>query len=364
MTTTVLAARGLCRPGPLAPGWLAADEGLVVEVGAGPPPPGAEDLGDVVLAPAFVDLQVNGVGDIDLATADPAGWRTVGAHLARHGVAAYLATFVSAPLDAYNPMLDRLATATAAARGGAAALGAHLEGPFLGGAPGAHRPELLRTADLAWLRRLLDAHPGLVRMITLAPEADPGLAATAALVERGVLVAIGHSTATEDRARAAADAGARVVTHLFNAMSPFRHREPGLVGAALDDARLTPTLIADLVHVHPTAIRVAFAAAPSVALVSDAVATTDEMRPVEGAARLADGHLAGATALLDDAVANVVGLGVPIERAVRAASTIPADLLGLADRGRLAVGASADLVALDPRTGARRATWVAGEPVS
>jgi N-acetylglucosamine-6-phosphate deacetylase len=364
VTTTILAARGVCPPGPPAPGWVAAEHGRVVDLGSGLPPPGAVDLGDVVLAPAFVDLQLNGVGDVDLATADPLGWHAVGDRLARRGVAAYLATFVSAPLDAYDAMLDRLDAATTAATAGAAPLGAHLEGPFLGAAPGAHPPALLRPADAEWLVHLLDAHPGLIRMVTLAPEADPGLAATRALAERGVVVAIGHSTATEAEARAAADAGASVVTHLFNAMSPLRHREPGIVGAALDDPRLTPTMIGDLVHVHPTAVRVAFAARPSLILVSDSVSTNDAMRPLDGAARLADGRLAGAVALLDDAVANVVGLGIPIEHAVRAASTRPADLLGLPDRGRLAVGARADFVALDPQTGMRQASWLAGDAIS
>jgi len=363
VTATVLAARGLCRPGPPEPGWVAVADGRISELGAGPPPPGAVDLGDVVLAPAFVDLQLNGVGDVDLADADPAGWQAVADRLAGRGVGAYLATFVSAPLDAYDPFLDRLGAAIGAAHGGAAPLGAHLEGPFLGGAPGAHPPGLLRAADLPWLVGRLDAHPGLVKMVTLAPEADPGFAATRALTERGVVVALGHSSATDDEARAATDAGARVVTHLFNAMSPLRHREPGLVGAALDDARLTPTLIADLVHVHPAAVRIAFAACRSLVLVSDAVATNDELVAADGAARLPDGRLAGAVALLDDALANVVGLGVPIEEAVRAASTRPAAVLGLTDRGRLAVGARADLVALDPRHGTRRATWLAGDPV-
>ncbi len=364
MSSLVLAAGGLCRPGRLEPGWVAAEDGILVEVGTGAPPRAATDLGDVVLGPGFVDLQVNGLDDVDLAVADRSGWQTVADRLARHGVAAYLATFVSAPLDVYGPMLERLADAAASPGGGAALLGAHLEGPFLGAAPGAHPPELLRLADPAWLDALFTAHPGAVRMVTLAPEADPGWATTRALADRGVLVALGHSAATDADARAGAAAGARAVTHLFNAMSPLQHREAGLVGAALDDPRLTPTLIGDLVHVHPTAVRIAFAAAPTVALVSDAIATGGRLRSADGAARLPDGRLAGATALLDDAVANVVGVGVPLQRAVEAASTVPADLLGLTDRGRLEPGARADLVALDPHSGRRRASWLAGEPVS
>jgi N-acetylglucosamine-6-phosphate deacetylase len=362
VSTTVLAAAGVCTRDATTPGWVAMTDGVIDATGVGRAPGAATELGGVVLAPAFVDLQLNGVQDVDLASADHDGWHRAGRELARHGIGAYLATFVSAPPDAYDASLATLAATRAACEPGAArAVGAHLEGPFLGGAPGAHRPELLRPADIEWLAARWRAHGDLVRMVTLAPEADPGLLATRWLTERGVLVALGHSQATELEARDAAAAGARVVTHLFNAMRPFHHREVGLAGAALDDERLTPTLIADLVHVGPTAIRLAFAATPTVALVSDAVATGGSIREVDGAARLADGRLAGATVLLDRAVANVVRLGIPLERAVAAASTVPAALLGLADRGRIEAGAAADVVALDPTSGMLRGAWIAGE---
>lgn len=362
MNTTVLAAAGVCTRDPTKPGWVAIQDGVIDAVGVGRAVGDATELGDVVLAPAFIDLQLNGVHDVDLASADPDGWRRAGRELARHGVGAYLATFVSAPPDDYDTMLAALAAARAARETGAARpLGAHLEGPFLGGAPGAHPSELLRPADIEWLAARWRAHGDLVRMVTLAPEADPDLLATRWLSARGVIVALGHSQATEFESRDAAAAGARVVTHLFNAMRPFHHREVGLVGAALDDERLTPTLIADLVHVDATALRVAFAATPTIALVSDAVATGGPVREVEGAARLADGRLAGATVLLDRAVANVVRLGITLERAVAAASTVPAALLGLTDRGRIEAGAAADLVALDPQSGVLRGGWIAGK---
>ena len=363
--TTVLASTGLCPPGPPTPGWVAIEDGHLVEVGRDAAPGGAEDWGDAVLAPAFVDLQVNGVDDVDFATADGPAWRRAAEVLARHGVAGYLATLVSAPLDAYPAPLEQLAAVmTGGAAGSAVALGAHLEGPFLGEAPGAHPPELLRSADLAWLAALLDAHPDVVRLVTLAPEADPGGQALAALVDRGVLVALGHSHASDADARVAAGRGARVVTHVFNGMRGLHHRDPGLVGAALDDERLTPTLIADLVHVHPTVVRIVFAASRAVAVVSDAVAVGGAVRAVEGAARLPDGRLAGATVLLDTAVANLVAIGVPVERAVAAASTVPAGLLGRPDRGRLVAGARGDVVALDARTARLLAVWIAGERVA
>jgi len=252
---------------------------------------------------------------------------------------------------------------------GAAVLGVHLEGPFLGGAPGAHVVEHLRTVDREWLDTLLERAPGLVRIVTLAPEADPGLAGTRMLAAAGVVVAIGHSTATYKEARAAADAGATLVTHLFNGMAPFNHREPGLAGAALDDDRLTPSLIADLVHVHPAALRLAIGAKRSVALVTDAVAvdagTIGDVRMQErdGAARLPDGTLAGSVLTMDRALRNVIDLGFSLARAVELASTVPAEILGSADRGRLEPGRRADIVALDRENLAVRAVWIGGEPV-
>lgn len=357
----VLAAEGLCPPGPPAPGWVRISEARIVEVGAGAAPPGAVDLGDAVLAPAFVDLQVNGVGPDDFASADPGGWRQGRQTLGRHGVGSFLATFVSAPADAYDEPLRRLAAARDEAVDGAATLlGAHLEGPFLGGAPGAHSPALLRPADRGWLAGRLEQPPGVVRMVTLAPEADPGLGVTRWLAGAGVLVAVGHTTASEADVRAAADAGARVVTHLFNGMPPLHHRAPGVVGAGLDDPRLTPTVIADLEHVHATPLRIVFAAKGEVAVVSDAVAAG----PGRGAARRADGTLVGATTLLDGAVANLVAVGVPMARAVASVTVCPARLLGHEDRGILVAGARADLVALDPATGALRAVWLAGAAVA
>jgi N-acetylglucosamine-6-phosphate deacetylase len=366
--TLAVAADGVCPPGPPEQGWVVLDGPVIAEVGRGRPPRRALDLGDSLLVPGLVDLQVNGVGDVDFAATDEDGWRRAGDALLGCGTTGYCPTLVTAPLDAYATALERVAAVRATrAAGRPQVLGVHLEGPFLGGAPGAHPIALIRLADAGWLGDLLDAHPGLVAMVTLAPEADPGLAATRALTARGVVVALGHSTASYADALAAADAGATVVTHLFNGMAAFHHREPGLVGAALDDDRLTPTLIADLVHVHPAALRTAIARKRSVALVTDAVAagagTVGGLRVAQrdGATRLPDGTLAGSTLSMDRAVRNVVSLGVPVERAIEMASTIPAEVLGLAGRGRLAPGARADVVALDRSSLTVRAVWLGGE---
>lgn len=333
-----------------SPAFIVVEDGLVVATGTGAPPAGAVDLGDALLAPGFVDIQVNGIDTVDFATAPVDDLRAAFAELAGRGVTSVVATLVSAPLDSYAPALERLQEA--------GAWGVHLEGPFLGGAPGAHPPELLRPADLDWLLDLRDRFGDVIRIVTLAPEADPGFAATRALAERGVTVALGHSTASYDDALAAAGAGARVVTHLFNGMAPLHHRAPGLVGAALTDRRLVPSLIGDFVHVHPAVVGLVVSARPDVVLVSDAVGTIPAR---DGAARLADGTLAGAVVTLDSAVRNVATLGVPSGQVVRMATGNPARALGVADRGRLAPGCRADIVALDPETLAVRAVWVSGE---
>ena len=363
----VLATSALCPPGPPQPGWVAFDDGVIVDVGAGVAPAGAVDLGSVVLVPGFVDLQVNGVGDVDFGSADADGWRRAGRAQLEQGVTAYCPTLVTAPLDEYPPALERVRAAQLDAHEHSlpVIIGAHLEGPFLGGAPGAHRVALVRIADCDWLRHVLDTFPGIVAVVTLAPEADPGFAATRLLRDRGVNVALGHSTATYEEALGAADAGACLVTHLFNGMGPLHHREPGLAGAALDDDRLTATLIADLVHVHPAVLRLAIHCKPNLALVTDAVAVgAGDASGDTDAPRLADGTLVGSTLSMDRAVRNTVGLGVPIERAVEMAATIPARALGLTDRGTIAPGMRADLVALDPDTLAVRSVWLAGDLVT
>jgi N-acetylglucosamine-6-phosphate deacetylase len=297
-----------------------------------------------VLVPGFVDLQVNGIDAVDVAHAADGDWSTLDQALLAQGVTTWCPTIVTAPLDALETSLQEIARA-AHRPGGARPdiAGAHLEGPFLS-VPGAHPPEWVRSeVDLAWLDSLGD----LVRILTLAPELPGAIEAVGALSGRGVLVSLGHSACSAEIAARATDAGARLVTHLGNAMGPLHQRAPGLLGAALADDRLSVSVIADLVHTHPVFIRMAFAAkgAPAVALVTDAVAAI----PGEGAPRLPDGTLAGSVLWMDRAVSNVVHHGgVSLADAVQAASTTPARLLRLDDRGAIAPGRRADLVALEP----------------
>jgi N-acetylglucosamine-6-phosphate deacetylase len=219
----------------------------------------------------------------------------------------------------------------------------HLEGPWLSGAKAGAQPQQdLQLPDLAALETLLAAGP--VAMLTLAPELDGALEVIRAAEKAGVVVSMGHSTATYDQAVLAVAGGARHITHCFNAMLSLHHREPGLVGAALDLPGVTVEAIADGVHLHEAVVRLLWRAcgAQRVCLVSDAV---DVDLPGVGAAHLADGILAGSRSGLDASVRNVVSWGIPLADALTMASTTPAAVLGLTHD--VTVGAPADLVLLD-----------------
>lgn len=347
--------------------WLVVADGVVVERGGHDAPSRAHVVGDVVFAPGFVDIQVNGIGTVDFWRANPEEWRTAGQRLLTSGVTSYLPTLVSSPRDGYRDALARVAAAQAdaAAAGLPHIEGVHLEGPFLGAAPGAHPPGLLGPIDLPWLLDLLDAQPGLVRLVTIAPEADPDFLGTRALTGRGVVVALGHSRCSYEQARDGATAGATLVTHLFNGMGPLGHRAPGLPGAALDDDRLTPSLIADFVHVHPAVLRLA-ALRKHCILVTDAVAVGIEyfgqqVTDRDGAAYLDNGTLTGSTLTMDRAVRNVQAL-VGLPRAIDMATITPARAVGIDSYASRGIGGRADLVALDRISLEVVGVWRSGEP--
>src|SRR5581483_7033813 len=248
------AARVVTPGGVLAPGAVEVEDGRIVSVAAGAAGPvGAPD---VTLAAGFVDLQVNGIGPVDVAAADAGSWPELDRRLVASGVTSWCPTLVTAPLDAYAAPLARIAEAAVRPGPRPAVLGAHLEGPFIGGAPGAHRREHIVPFDEVWLARL----PGGVRLMTLAPEVPGAPDAVRALTERGITVSLGHSAASYEETEQAAAAGATLVTHCFNGMAALDHRRPGVLGAALTDDRLAVSLIADLVHVHPAALALAFRA--------------------------------------------------------------------------------------------------------
>jgi N-acetylglucosamine-6-phosphate deacetylase len=321
---------------------------------------------DVVLGPGFVDLQVNGIEDVDCAHARGTDWERLDQLLLAQGTTAWCPTLITAPLDGYREPLERIGVAMdRPAAGRPEILGVHLEGPFLGDAPGAHPRRHIVPVDLTWL----DDLPPIVRIVTLAAEQPLAGPAIAGLLRRGVTVSIGHSRPTEAEFEAAVLAGATMITHLFNGMSGVHHRDPGLAAFALTEPRVAVGLIADLIHVAPRLVALTFAARPDdTLLVSDATAWRAgrvgevglELR--DGAPRLPDGTLAGSCLTLDQAIRNVVASGVPVDRAWRAASTVPARIASAADRGELAVGRRADLVALTPELTVAT-VFVGGHPV-
>ena len=358
----VVRAAGVVLPtGVTGPAEVEVDDGRVVAVR-----PAVGDVPPRTLVPGFIDLQVNGIDDVDVATARDDDWDRLDGLLLRQGVTTWCPTLVTSPMAAYAAPLLRAAVASDRPGARPTLAGVHLEGPFLG-VPGAHPPELLRAVDDEFVQSL----PDVVRMVTLAPEVDGAVEAVALLAQRGVLVALGHTAATAAQADAAVRAGARMVTHVFNGMPPFHHRTPGPAGWALLDDRLTVSIVADGVHVAADAVRLAFRVkGPGrVVLVTDAVAWRSGrvgpvgLRLVDGAPRLPDGTLAGSALTMDAAVRFAVReAGVPLHEAVAAASTVPARLLGLGDRGRIAPGARADLVALDEHL-AVEGVWLGGRPV-
>ena len=344
----------------LAPGWVDVVGAGIVAVGAGAPPRTADvDLGAATLVPAFVDLHVHGGGgaSYDDGTTEAAA-AVVATHLAR-GTTTLAASLVTDSPDRMARTVRELAPLVS----GGLLAGIHLEGPWLSPRhAGAHRRDLLAHPSPGAVGALLAAGDGAVRMVTLAPELPGGIEAVRRIHEAGVVVAIGHTDASYDLARAALDAGARLGTHLFNAMRPMHHREPGAVGALLaSDADVE--LVADGVHLHPAVLRTVFTARPGrCVLVTDAMAAAGlgdgDFRlggqPVEvrdGVARLADGPgrgtIAGSTLTLDAAVRQAVRAGVPLLEAVTAATATPARAWGLDDVGTLGAGSRADLVVLD-----------------
>lgn len=379
----VTAPRVVTEAGLLAPGWVLFDE-RVREYGAGEPPKRVLDsatqtttIDAGVLAPGLVDIQINGAFGVDFAAADDDAWTAVATRLPSTGCTAFVPTFITAGLDeietalrAYTACRDLLAATPGAAR----SLGVHLEGPFLSERRrGAHRADLLRDPQPGDVERLLTAGGDDLLYVTLAPERDGAVEAITRLTSAGVRVAVGHCDADEPTVRQAADAGATLVTHLYNAQRPLHHRDPGTVGAGLTDDRLTCGLIVDLHHVAPAAVQVAFRAAQDrIALVTDAVAAMGmptgryelggdvlEVRPGEPPRR-ADGAIAGSALRMDEAVAKSVrACGIDLVTAIDAATRVPADAVGRPDLGRVAIDGPADLVWLGDDLRAV-ATWIAG----
>jgi N-acetylglucosamine-6-phosphate deacetylase len=334
--------------GALVPGDVDVDDGTIAAYGLSSP------NGRGLAAPGFVDLQVNGFGGVDFLEADADGYHRAGDALLETGVTAYLPTLITAAEEDLRAALAEVLPAADGPR----ILGVHLEGPFL--APtrlGTHPAAERRDPDAALLGRLLASGP--VRLVTLAPELPGSEALIDLLQARSVTVACGHSDATADEANAAFDRGVLTVTHLFNAMRPFRHRDPGIIGAALAREDVVVQVILDGNHLAPETAKVVWrAAAGRVALVTDAVAGnggTDgssslaglEVRIRGGVVRTRDGVLAGSVLTMIEAVRNLHALGAPLPDALAAAAAVPASVIGETKVGRLELGGPADVVVVN-----------------
>ncbi|MFB6822141.1 N-acetylglucosamine-6-phosphate deacetylase [Streptomyces virginiae] len=372
-STVLSGARVVLPTGTVAGGRVIVDGDRI----AGSAHEGAEivDLSGHWIVPGFVDMHNHGGGGASF-TSGTAEDVLKGVRTHReHGTTTLVASTVTGDLDELARRAALLAELTQAGE----IAGIHFEGPFINPCrKGAHKEDLLRDPDPAEVRKLIDAAHGAARMFTLATELPGGLDSVRLLAEHGVIAAIGHTDATYEQTRAAIDAGATVATHLFNAMPPLAHREPGPIAALLEDERITVELINDGTHLHPAALELAFhhAGAHRVALITDAMDAagfgdgTYHLGPLEvevkrGVARLVEGgSIAGSTLTLDTAFKRSVTLDkLPVESVVQAISANPAKLIGLYDEiGSLEPGKYADLVVLDAafdlKGVMRRGEWI------
>jgi len=369
--TAVLVGGRLILDDSIVPGRLSIEDGRIAAI----EPDDAEQDGPFV-APGFVDLHVHGWGGYDAmgARTDLDGMARA---LLRHGVTSFLPTAVTAPLDALAAFAERVRDwLPDAPADGAQALGFNLEGPFISpDRKGAQNPAFIALPARVPQAALLGLLPGL-RVMTLAPEVEGGLDLIRWLSANGIVASLGHSAATAGQARAGYSAGARSTTHLFNAMSGVDHHAPGLAVAALLDDAVFVELIADGQHVHPALWPIVARLKPAgrLVLVSDALPLAGlgdgrtaigglEVDVLGGRATLAGTDiLAGSVIALDSALRNLVDAGLTLPHAVAAASRNPLALLGITDRGRIAVGQRADLVELDGHLDvvrvAREGEWI------
>lgn len=382
MSTLTIRAAALVGAGTthLGPATVIVDGGVIADIVRGHPSvPGAE-IGDGTdtVTPGLIDVHTHGAAGVQVIDGDVDALRQLGAFYAAHGVTSYLAT-VGGSDGAIRAGLSAVRELVASDDfGGATCLGAHLEGPYISSCcPGAFDPTSIVAPDPAAFERYAALAAGTLRHVTLAPELAGQAEVIRAARDHGVTCSAGHSAATEAEMLDALDRGVAAVTHMFNAMAPLHHRDPGIVGVALTDPRLVVELIADGVHVHPRVVDLLHRAVPDdrIALVTDSIAATglpdgdyafEEQQLVvrSGEARLHDGTLAGSTLTLDAAVRNFAEFtGIEWTEAVVAATATPAALLGLRHRkGQISVGHDADLTGFGPH-GEVRWTVVAGRLV-
>ena len=356
--------RALTPGGWVADARISFDQGRIARIDeAGAPASGDIVASGLIALPGFIDLQTNGALGLDCMSADPDVHRALARCLPAGGCTSFLPTIVTASPDRTERALAAIYAATGPGPG-ASIVGAHLEGPWIGGeavAGGAHDASQVRPFSADEWRRLAATGRNAVRVVTLAPEAPANLAAIPALCAEGVAVSIGHTGADYECALAAINRGASLATHTYNAMRGFSHREPGALGAVLTDPRVAPMVIPDGIHTHPAAVRLLVRArgADAVIAVTDSFWCAglpagpyrwgSETIELDGsAARLRSGRLAGSTLTMIAALRNLIAFAdVDLAAAGRMVATNPARALGLIDRGELAPGKRADVVLVD-----------------
>lgn len=319
------------------------------------------DFEGCLVVPGLIDLHVHGGCGHDVMGKSEGNLDGLSMFLAAGGVTSFLATTYSAPQEELLESARRVNEAATKGAEGAEVLGLHIEGPYINPKmAGAQDDAHIRPPSSDELEEIRKAAGGALRIVTLAPEVDGALEAVEWLRSKGIIPSAGHTDATFEEMVEGVDAGISHVAHLFNRMRPLHHREPGAVGAALLDERVSVELIADGVHLHPSALRLAAKSKGSgrTALVSDAIAPTGlpdgeyrfggkRVRVEGGRCTLGSGVLAGSNIRLCDAVRNTVDAGFHITESVEMASTTPAKIIGVSDhKGRLAEGLDADLTVM------------------
>jgi len=333
-------------------------------------PSGAHEIlaKDKIAAPGFIDVHIHGAGGRDVMEGTTEALRKVATTIGSHGTTSFLATTVTADPNAIIRSSEGIAGYIAQQHkdtiAGAEVLGIHFEGPFISPVRrGVHPAEWLKLPSAELLEKFISASQGNALLITIAPELLGAMPCIDAARKAGMVVGIGHTDATYEQARAAVARGAHHAIHTFNAMRPFTHRDPGVIGAVLTSPDISAELIADGVHVDETAMRILLRAkgAGGVVLISDGISATGmpdgtyilggfEVTVIDGVCRNSEGNLAGSTLTLDRALRNIVNLGVPLEDALGMLTANPAKVLGIErKKGRLHANADADIVLLNER---------------
>ncbi len=353
-------------------GVITVENGIITEVRKRGNEKISSDFSESIIVPGFVDVHTHGIAGVDVMDATVKSIDKMKKLLVNHGVTAFCPTLDAAPLDHIKNVLKMI---NVSKKSNARSLGAHLEGPFLNPKkPGAMMAENLRKPNIDEFDELWNASKKTVKLTTIAPEIPGAIELIKHASLLGITVSIGHSNATYKEALAGIKAGASHATHLFNAMRAYHHREPGILGAVLENPKVSVELIMDLVHVHLSTTRLVCKLKPKdkVIIVTDAIRATDmpdgvyknryELHVKNGEVRLPDGTLAGSNLTLDKALRNLVfKLGISLKDAVAMMTVNPAKDIKVDDEiGSIEVGKRADLVILDKKLNVMK-TIVGGE---